>query len=197
MKEKFGFIQPLGGDEQVYFADKQGYSGISVGDEVCFIKRAGSKGFSAERLRLINVNAKEVIQDIKGVVFREADVHRGTPGLIQLSEEALQNTLAGIKSDGATKSHESSKPLVSITQGHYLVPYFVADVGTSSNEKSPSANSTNRRIVKGDEVSFTMAYIANKGYLRASAVVCLRRKKDRMMAEQIQRMLGLLLEEFT
>ena len=51
LKPNFGFIQPIYSDEQIYFASKEYYDGIKVGDRVGYIVRASSKGDFAEGLR--------------------------------------------------------------------------------------------------------------------------------------------------
>lgn len=181
LKDKFGFLQPLGSEEQVYFADREGYTGISIGDEVSYIKRASSRGFNAERLRKVDENNKHFIKEMKGIVFREPDVHRGTPGLIQLSEESLKHPVNSTK--GNNSDTKFQQLFQEISQGNYFVPYLNEDITTTGS-------SGNRRILKGDEVDFTLACIPATGYVRGKVVNCFRRKKDRIMADQIQRMLG-------
>ena len=51
LKPNFGFIQPIYSDEQIYFAAKEYFDGIKVGDRVGYIVRSSSKGDYAEGLR--------------------------------------------------------------------------------------------------------------------------------------------------
>lgn len=182
VKETFGFIQPLKGEEQIYYGEREAYSGISVGDEVCYIKQSSSKGFHAERLRLVNVGAKEYITNLVGVIIREVDIHKGLPGLIEMTEGSFKTQVF------------TDKRIASIIQAYGPlppIPYFIDDVIVGNGNPSPSAsaNSPNKKLFKGDEISFSLVFIPGSPYLKGSSLTFTKSKRDRLLSEQIKNML--------
>jgi cold shock CspA family protein len=176
IKETFGFIQGFQEEEQMYFSEREFYPGIAVGQEVSFIKRPkGSKGFHVERLTSLQGGSKEYIYNLTAVVVREADSlsHRGTPGLIELSEESRSQVLTNPK----------ISPIIQAYGPLPAIPFFLDDIQLPNNGKAA------KKIFKGDEVACSLGFIAGTAYLRATSINFVRGKRDRLLQDQIQKML--------
>ena len=83
IKETFGFIQPLLAEEQIFFS-LHGTHGLSIGDEVSYVSKSTSKGMQADNVRVLEASKKAYLQGVRGVITREPDQHRGTPGILSI-----------------------------------------------------------------------------------------------------------------
>ena len=79
IKETFGFIQPLLAEDQIFFS-LHGTHGLSIGDEVSYMAKSTPKGMQADNLRPLEASKKAYLQGVRGVITKEPDLHRGTPG---------------------------------------------------------------------------------------------------------------------
>lgn len=93
LREVFGFLQPLNvnadavsTDEHVYFPDREvTYRKVTVGDEVFYGSRITPKGVQAVNVRRIDPSTKVTSGIVNGTITKEYDIHRFTPGLIEVA----------------------------------------------------------------------------------------------------------------
>lgn len=166
LKEVFGFLQPflpVPGEEHLYFTrGQEGGEGLQEGDEVQFSVRSGPRGLVAAGVQRLEGGVKEKRSQVRGVVQKEADQYKFSPGILLLST-----------------NNNTEDP--SQQQQQHQVPYMPADVSKSS-----------RRIMKGDEVEFDLYVIPppqagrGGGYRRGHAIRLVRTRSDILIAEQIQ-----------
>lgn len=154
IKDTFGFIQPFVKDEQIFVSLRDLPAEARVGDEVSYRERTGPKGLSADRLK--QVPKSQIVQSglCTGIITREIEPHRGTPGCIRTTNANRE-----------------------VDKNIYVV--FFDDVNKSSS----------RKIMKGDEVEFSLARIEGTSYARGSGISIKRTKREMALADQIQRML--------
>eukprot|EP00603_Paraphysomonas_imperforata_P008348 CAMPEP_0114425774 /NCGR_PEP_ID=MMETSP0103-20121206/7420_1 /TAXON_ID=37642 ORGANISM="Paraphysomonas imperforata, Strain PA2" /NCGR_SAMPLE_ID=MMETSP0103 /ASSEMBLY_ACC=CAM_ASM_000201 /LENGTH=1204 /DNA_ID=CAMNT_0001594643 /DNA_START=179 /DNA_END=3793 /DNA_ORIENTATION=- len=183
MKEVFGFLQPLvpvPGEEHLYFNDKDVFGErLHEGDEVQFVLRHGPRGPVAAQVRRLEGGVKIKKAKVLGIVEKEADQYKFSPGLIGVS------CFPHFSPDGAEV--EVPEGTVSPPQA---VPFMPVDVSKGS-----------RRIMKGDEVEFDLYVIPEaprqdqgqrqaggpwKGYSRGHSIKLVRTRNDRLIAEQIK-----------
>lgn len=174
IKDSFGFIQPYQGDEQIYFSLRELQSEMKVGDEVCFIKRANSKGFNAERVTILNQSSKQYVPNLIAYVVKDLTDFRSSLGQLEITESSytsqfmINQQLARIYPSYGSLPH---------------VPFFNEDIISTTSVKIP------KKLIKGDEISFTLSYIMGTSYCKAENVQFIRCKRDRLLAEQIRKML--------
>lgn len=152
-----------------------------MGEEVSYVTKQTPKGIQADNLRPLDMSKKAYLQGVRGVISREPDHHRGTPGLIEVLPEIASQLQQGA--------------------GNKLtVPFFADDClgggpGSSSGGSSGGSPSKpqQRRIVKGDELEFTLSKLNGYSlvaYSRGTHCKMMRTKRDRLLAEQVQQMLS-------
>jgi cold shock CspA family protein len=184
IRETFGFLQPYLSEEQVFFALRDGYRDVAIGDEISFVTKMTPKGMQAEYVRKVQADFKSSTAGVTGIVFREADPYRGTPGLVKL--EIPTTSKSGVSSGDAATTNNNS----------VLVPFLPEDSpslggaggGQGQQRLAPRGDARPRPgILKGDEVEFTLVRIDGTAYARAMLPKVVRTKRDRQLAEQVIR----------
>jgi cold shock CspA family protein len=174
IRDTFGFIQPYLSEDQIFFALRDAYREVSIGDEISFVSRMTPKGWQAEALRKVLPEHKASTAGVRGIVTREPDTYRGTPGLIKVETPGSTSAAGGIP----TAPKET-----------YIIPYLAEDSGSAGGAPKPRSNDARERtrpsIVKGDEVEFSLVKIEGTVYARAQLLRVTRTKRDRLMAEQV------------
>mmetsp|Transcript_31176 Transcript_31176/g.42895 ORF Transcript_31176/g.42895 Transcript_31176/m.42895 type:complete len:1222 (+) Transcript_31176:112-3777(+) len=193
LKSTFGFIQPIFEEEQIYCSSRDYFDDIKLGDRVGFIWKTSSKGDYAEKLRHLTHVCDKLMTGLKGQVTRASDIHRSGYGLLEIETSTLSSeNLRLLQSIGYTKGPNSSTATKS-SPAFREVPFRQADYITTGQFKG-------RRLEKGDYVEFSVSRIGeNSAFLQATSIKLLQLKRDRAIANQIQRMLdaGAVLETGT
>jgi cold shock CspA family protein len=154
IRETFGFIQPLLNADQIFFSLRDGHQDVAIGDEVSFIPKMTPKGMQADNLRFLHPETKQITKGIFGVIIREPDAHRGTPGMIEIIPKNSNAIAPG-----------SANPTVPFLADDFLGPSGLGGIkGTGGGVKAQ------RRIVKGDEVECSISSLSGTDYLRAFQV---------------------------
>ena len=121
VKEGFGFLQPIAlsssglVEEQVYFPDREiMYRDLKVGDEVAYNTRLTPKGNQAGNLRIVDPSSKVPSGVVRGIVQKEYNVHRNTPGLIEVNiAEGNKEIILFTSEDCANGAGKSARSAVS------------------------------------------------------------------------------------
>lgn len=164
IKSNYGFIQPIVGDEQLFFSDRDFYDNMKVGDKVGYFPRQGNKGMQAESIRFLRPHLEQYIPTAKATVIRTPDTRRNLMGLLEID-------LTSLKPE-ASASFERMRE----------IPYRANDVIESSIPKL-------HRMDKGDTVEISISKVHDSQLMFACNVKLLHVHKDRMIAVQMQRLL--------
>ena len=121
LKEVFGFLQPLALsssgliEEQLYFPEREiMYRDLKVGDEVAYNTRLTPKGNQAGNLRIVDPSSKVPSGVVRGIVQKECNVHRNTPGLIEVNiAEGNKEIILFTSEDCANGGGKSARSVVS------------------------------------------------------------------------------------
>lgn len=164
IKSTFGFIQPIIGEEQIYFSDRDFYDNMKVGDKVGYFPRSSNKGQQAEGVRYLAPHLEKIIPTARGVILRNPDRHRNLMGLLEVDLASLKPEVAAV--------FERSKE----------IPFRHNDIVESSIPK-------HYRMDKGDTVEISISKVHDSSLMFACNVKMLALNKERQIAVQIQRML--------
>lgn len=187
IKDTFGFIQPFIPSNvsthnsspdynQIFFALKECYRGVMLGDEVKFTSRNTPKGLQASEVDKIDDSLKIIYHNITGIVSKESDTPRDSPGEIIIDIASLPETFKGI-----TK----------------MTSFF-----SPNNKGLQKSDYRTSRVCKGDTVEFSLILVHNSidvnnpfmsfltnNYKSAINVKVIVTKREKMHNEQIKRML--------
>lgn len=166
IKQGFGFIQPFVDEEQIYFGGRELQSDMKVGDRVGFILRESVRGLAAENVRLLSQQMDKVVATVKGNVTRNPDRHRSSFGMAGLELSTTDPRSAALLESAGLKE----------------VAFSPSDVLSESVPKG-------HRLDKGDYVEFSVHRFIGSNFYVAKNVTMLQLKRDRVIAQQIQRML--------
>ena len=183
LKDTFGFLQPMTVgtpptvEDQLYFNEREGYRGIEIGDEVIYFPKDTPKGVQASNLKLVNPESKSLSAGFRGTVFRDPEPHRSIPGLLQVCAEPpryvafmAEDCVVGPGAAAVTSTSSLS-------------------AGSVGKGASPRGSSIGR-VCKGDEVECLLSLLEGAPvFVRAVQIKFLRSKRERIQAEELQRML--------
>lgn len=167
LRTAFGFIQSIFSDEQLYFSDREYYANIKANDTVGFKFVEGPKGPAAQNVRLLIPQLSKLATNIRGTVIRSGERHRSGCGLIEVTE--LNGVDPEIKSMFQTKFNNQ-------------LAFRAHDVIASSLPK-------NHYLDRGDVVTFSFSRMHDSNFFLASDVTLKQLKREKVMSDQIQRML--------
>lgn len=166
IKQGFGFIQPIIDEEQIYFGGRELQPEMKVGDRVGFILRESVRGLAAENVRLLSQQMDKVVASVKGNISRNPDRHRSSYGMVGLELTSADPRSAALLEAAALKE----------------LPFAPADVLAKSIPKG-------HRLDKGDYSEFSVYRVIGSNFYVAKNLSMLQLKRDRVIAQQIQRML--------
>jgi len=166
IKQGFGFIQPIIDEEQIYFGGRELQPDMKVGDRVGFILRESVRGLAAENVRLLSQQMDKVVANVKGNVTRNPDRHRSSFGMAGLELSTTDPRSAAMLESAGLKE----------------VAFSPSDVLSESIPKG-------HRLDKGDYLEFSVHRFIGSNFYVAKNVTMLQLKRERVIAQQIQRML--------
>ena len=168
IKQGFGFIQSLYSDEQVYFSEREYYQNIKVNDLVGYVPRQGPKGPAAENVRALIPQISKLLTNVQGTIIRSNERHRVGCGIVDVG-----NNLTGIDAE--------AKAMLKNKYNNQIV-FRSHDIITSSLPK-------NHYLDRGDVVTMTLSRMHDSNFFLATEVTMKQLKRDKVMSDQIQRML--------
>lgn len=171
IKNTFGFLQPIVGEEQIFFGERDFYNNMKIGDKVAYISKMGNKGPQAENVRFLVPHLEKIITLAKGTIIRNPDRHRSGMGLIEVDLNSIKPEMAALLGGGLSGDKTKRE-----------VAYRPNDVLESSIPK-------HTRLDAGDIVEFSISRVHDSLLSFACNVKLLQLKRDRMVAMQIQRLL--------
>ena len=139
---------------------------MKVGDRVGFILRESVRGLAAENVRLLSQQMDKVVANVKGNVTRNPDRHRSSFGMAGLELSTTDPRSAALLESAGLKE----------------VAFSPADVLSESIPKG-------HRLDKGDYLEFSVHRFIGSNFYVAKNVTMLQLKRERVIAQQIQRML--------
>lgn len=166
IKQGFGFIQPIIEEEQIYFGGRELTPDMKIGDRVGFLVRQSARGLAAENVRTLSSQMDKVVSSVKGSISRNPDRHRSNFGMVTVELNTTDARSAALLESAGLKE----------------VPFLPSDVIAKSIPK-------NHRLDKGDYVEFSVHRVIGTNLYIARSVSMLQLKRDRAIAQQIQRML--------
>lgn len=216
MRDNFGFVQPLCSAglitatsqdlaklmEQLYFSDREGFAGATIGMEVFFRVKDTNRGPQAVTVRPVPQSEKVVYMGamLTGEVVKEVENHRTCrPMIVKLSEES-KTKLAGSPPGGI--SLDGSMEVVSAVRGWGEDPVDNPDVtylsGASKDSRGTGIGATGEgprgmprntgALRRGDHVEVILKYVPHTSYCVAVGVKLMKSKAEKQKEDSLAAM---------